>query len=80
MKSTHVKIDESAARSFSLIGENKLIFHRWKILHLTKNKRSPTSGSKKSNSGAHVYKAVSKFLKLENLERKILVMCAWEWR
>ena len=37
---------------------------------------TPTSGSKKSNSGAQVYKEVSKFLKLVNLERKILVMWA----
>ena len=37
---------------------------------------SPTSGSTKSNSGAQVYKEVSKFLKLVNLERKILVMWA----
>lgn len=37
---------------------------------------TPTSGSTKSNSGAQVYKEVSKFLKLVNLERKILVMWA----
>ena len=36
-----------------------------------------TSASRKSNSGAHVYSEVSKFLKLKNLERKMLVMCAW---
>ena len=37
----------------------------------------PTSGSKKSNSGAQVYKDVSKFLKSVNFERKILVICAY---
>ena len=37
---------------------------------------TPTSGFTKSNSGAQVYREVSKFLKLVNLERKILVMWA----